>query len=61
VPKYEIVIEYDGSREGAIDFAREINQEFGCDLIINRINKSHMVIQHMIDWEDKADKPDKAA
>jgi hypothetical protein len=60
VPKYELVIEYDGTQEGVIDFARELNQEFGCDLVINRINKSRMIIQHMVEWEHTTDKADKS-
>lgn len=57
--RYEIVIEYEGKKEGAVDFARELNNEFGCDLVINRVNNKGQIIKHMIEWEGKTDKVDK--
>jgi hypothetical protein len=52
---YELIVEYKGTKAGAIDFAREIKADFSCEIVINRIDKNGTVIEPLIEYEDKVD------
>jgi len=47
--KYELCIEYEGTKEGAIEFAKEIQSEFDCKIVINEVDDDGNVVEGMID------------
>ena len=53
--KYELCIDHIGDRESAVEFAQELIEEFGCDVVINEINDKHEFVRTI----EVPDKPDK--
>ena len=53
--KFELAIEYEGDEEGAIEFAREVKEQFDCSITILEIDKNGNFNGNIVDWEHKAD------
>jgi hypothetical protein len=50
--KYELILEYEGTWEGAADFAGEITDEFGCSVMVNEVSDNGDVLKGDLNWED---------
>jgi len=57
--KYEIIMEYTGDVEGAIDWARELQEDWNVPIIINEINDKHEFVR-TVEVPDKVHTTDKS-
>ena len=54
--KYELILQYEGDEAGAIEWAKELQDEWNTPIIINEINDKDQYVR-TIEVPDKADKP----
>jgi hypothetical protein len=52
--KYELIIEYTGDKDGAIDWAKELQEEWNVPVIVNEINDKDEFVRS-IEVPDKVD------
>ena len=53
--RYELMVPFEGDEDGMRDFAAEIANEFGCDVVVNEVDHDDVVISGLVDWERKSD------
>lgn len=53
--KYELILQYEGDDSGAIEFAKEVQEQFDCSITILEVNENGDFTGRVVDMESKAD------
>lgn len=52
--KFELVLAYEGDDDGAIEFAKEVREQFDCSIVILEVDGNGDFTGRIVDWEQKA-------